>query len=124
MGWLGKLLGSEQAIDHIGNVASKGMDIWDMSNFTPQERVAAFERLAKVTGSQETAISRRILLWALVIAINSCLSLGSIWVALGELDKVSNLIDLVHALKLDWAFVSAVSFYYLTHILNGKGKAK
>ena len=121
MGWLGKLLGTEQAIDHIGNIADKGMTLWDMSNFTPQERVAAFERLAKVTSSKETAISRRVLLWALVIAINSCLALGSIWIGLDKLGKVANLIDLVQALKLDWAFAGAVSFYYLTHIINGKG---
>lgn len=122
MSWFGKLLGTEQAIEHIGNVADKGMTIWDMSSFTPQERVAAFERLAKVTSSTETAISRRVLLWALVIAIDSCLALGAVWVAMGDLDKVSQLIDLVHALKLDWAFTGAVSFYYLTHIINGKKK--
>ena len=122
MSWFGKLLGTEQAIEHIGNVADKGMTMWDMSSFTPQERVAAFERLAKVTGGAETSISRRILLWALVIAINSCLAMGMIWVALGELDKVAQLIELVHALKLDWAFTGAVGFYYLTHIINGKKK--
>lgn len=122
MSWIGKILGTEQAIEHIGNVADKGMKMWDMKDFTPQERVAAFERLAKVTGGAETSISRRILLWALVIAINSCLAMGMIWVALDDLDKVANLIDLVHALKLDWAFTGAVSFYYLTHIINGKKK--
>lgn len=122
MGILGRLLGSEQAIKQVGNIADKGMTIWDMSSFTPQERVAAFERLAKVTSGAETSISRRILLWALVIAINTCLTIGIVWISLDELDKVNNLIVFVQALKLDWAFSGAVGFYYLTHIITGKKK--
>lgn len=122
MGILGRLLGSDQAIEQVGNIAQKGMTIWDMKEFTPQERVAAFERLAKVTSGAETSISRRILLWALVIAINTCLTIGIIWIGLGETGKVHDLIAFVDALKLDWAFSGAVGFYYLTHIITGRKK--
>lgn len=122
MSILGRLLGSDQAIKQVGEVASRGMDMWDMSKFTPQEQVAAFERLAKVTSSSETSVSRRILLWSLVIAINTCLTIGIVWIAVDELDKVNSLIAFIGSLKLDWAFTGAVSFYYLTHIINGKKK--
>ena len=124
--WLSKgvsaLLGSSGAVKGVTDVANKGMEMWDNSNFTPQERVAAFERLAKVMGSKETALSRRILLWAILMLNGFSFIVGVIWMALGWGDKVDGLIALVEAFKLGWAFTAAVGFYYLAHIVNGGKK--
>ena len=116
-----KLLGTDKAIEGISKVAEKGMEIWDMKDFTPQERVAAFERLAKVMGSKETALSRRILLWAILALNGLAFTVGMIWVAYEDAARVTAMIELVEAFKLGWAFVAAVGFYFLTHV-TGAGK--
>ena len=119
MSLLSKFLGTDRAIDGVVDIGKKGMDMWDMSSFTPQEKVAAFERLAKVTGSKETAISRRIIIWVLTGIITLAFAIGSIWVGLGSTEKVDGLVALIHALKIDWAFGVGVAFYFLTHVVGG-----
>jgi len=114
-----KILGTDKAISGVVDIGKKGMDMWDMSKFTPQEQVAAFERLAKVTGSRETAISRRIIIWVLTGIIALAFVIGSIWVGFGSLEKVDSLVDLIHALKVDWAFAAGIAFYFLTHVVGG-----
>lgn len=124
MGWVGKLLGTDKAVEGIKNVAEHGMQIWDMSSMTAQERIIAFKETVKAMSSDATAISRRHLLW-MIIGLNSWAFLvGIIWSALGWDDRVADLISLVEAFKLGWAFAGAVSFYFLTHIVNGKGSSK
>ena len=116
-----KLLGVDKAVEGISTIANKGMDILDASSFTPQERVAAFERLAKVMSSKETALSRRILLWAILGLNGLAFIVGMIWTAFGDTERVNDLIALVEAFKLGWAFTAAVGFYYLAHVI---GKTK
>ena len=98
------------------------MVMWDMKDFTRQERVVAFERLAKVMGSKETALSRRILLWAIIGLNGFAFVIGVIWVALEDSARVASLIELVVAFKLGWAFVAAVGFYFLTHVTGAVKK--
>lgn len=118
MSILGKLLGTEKAIDGINNVAKSGMAMWDMSKFTPQEQVGAFERLIKITGSRETAISRRIIAWALTGIIAFSFVVGLIWVSYDAFDKVDKLILLLERLWIGQGFTAAISFYFLTHVFG------
>jgi hypothetical protein len=122
MGLLSRLLGTDKAVEGIKNVAESGMNMWDMSTMTAQERIIAFKETVKAMSSEATALSRRHLLW-MIIGLNSfAFFIGVMWVALGCDDRVVKLIELVEAFKLGWAFAGAVSFYYLTHIVNGKKK--
>lgn len=122
MSIFGKLLGTDKAVEGIKNVAEHGMKMWDYSTMTAQERIIAFKETVKAMSSDATAISRRHLLW-MIIGLNSfAFFLGVIWIALGWADRVDSLIELVEVFKLGWAFVSAVGFYFLTHIVNGTRK--
>lgn len=124
MSFFSKLLGVDKAVEGVTHIASTGMSMWDMSKFTPQEQVAAFERLAKVTSSKETSISRRIIIWVLMGIIAYSFVLGTIWIAYDAPEKVTALIELVHALKIDWAFGGGIAFYFLTHVVSGVGRSK
>ena len=126
MSWLsalpGKILGTDKAISGVVDIAKKGMDMWDMSNLTHQERLQAFQLLVKTTSSKETAISRRIIVWSLTGMIGLSLAVGIVWIQFGQDDKVAQLIALVEALKIAWAWGAGVTFYFLAHLTIGGKK--
>ena len=104
----------EKAIDVVGNVADKGLSIWDNADFTAQERGKLFNELLEKTKSQATSISRRHLLWFIMAISASTLFIAVIYNALGMTSRLDGLIKIVEVWKASWAFVAAVSFYYLT----------
>lgn len=118
MGWFGKS-SIEKAVDIVGGVAKGGMTMWDNSDFTSQEKADHMLKLLEATKSQGTSISRRDLLWFIMVMTGLCLALALVYSALGWTDKVDSVIALMDTFKIGWAFVAAVSFYYLTQF---KGK--
>ena len=118
MGWFGKS-SIEKAIDVVSGVAKGGMNMWDNSDFTSQEKAAHMLKLLEATKSQGTSISRRDLLWFIMGLTGFSFVLALIYSAAGWDDRVDSIIELMEAFKLGWAFVAAVSFYYLTQL---KGK--
>ncbi|MEE8289726.1 MAG: hypothetical protein V3R25_09980 [Nitrosomonadaceae bacterium] len=126
MGWLsraaGALLGTDKAVSGVVDIAKQGMDMWDMSNLTQQEKLVAFRVLVKETASKETAISRRIIVWSLTAMIAFALVVGTIWISFGATERVDSLIELVEALKIAWAWGAGVTFYFLAHLTIGGKK--
>lgn len=122
MGLLGKILGTDKAIDGVVSVAKSGMEIWDSNSFTAQERSQALLHLIKATSQKETSISRRILLWAIILKISLAMLIGAFWIQTGQPDKLALMIEMIEALKIGYAFAGAIGFYYLTHLVNGSGK--
>ena len=118
MSWFGKS-SIDKAIDVVGGVTSTGMAMWDSSDFTPQEKAAHQLKLLEATKSQGTSISRRDLLHVILVLTASSFLLAVIYNALGWHDKIDGLVRIMEAWKIGWAFVGAVSFYYLTQF---KGK--
>lgn len=122
MSWFG--LGSvDKAIGVVDKVTSKGMEIWDNSNFTGQEKGQLLEKLLAATKSQATSISRRHLLWFIMATTGFTLILAVVYNALGWDDRLKGLLSIIETFKIAWAFVSAVSFYYLTQF-SGHTKQK
>lgn len=118
----GFFLGTDKAVSGVVDIAKKGMDMWDMSSLTLQEKLVAFQQLVKATASKETAISRRIIVWALTGMIGFALIIGTIWIGLGATERVEQLIALVEALKIAWAWGAGVTFYFLAHLTIGGKK--
>lgn len=119
MGIISKLLGVDKAVDGVTKIASQALTMWDGKDFTAQERVAAFESIAKITSSKETSISRRVIIWALMGIITFAFIVGMIWISLDAQYMVDDMIELIQALKIDWAFSGGIAFYFLTHLTKG-----
>ncbi len=111
----------EKAIDVVGGVANKGMDMWDNADFKPQEKSELFLKLLAATKSQATSISRRHLLWFIMAVTGLTLILAVFYSAMGWTEEFNGLVKIVETWKIAWAFVSAVTFYYLTQF-TGAGK--
>ena len=106
----------DKALDIVGTVAKTGMEIWDNSNLTSQEKLEGFKDLLAATKSQATSISRRQLLWFVMGCNGFSFLLAIIYNALGWEARLDGLIEIVIAWKMGYAFVGAVSFYFLTQV--------
>jgi hypothetical protein len=110
----------EKAVDVVGNVADKGMKIWDSSDFTAQERGKLFVELLEATKSQATSISRRHLLWFVMSLTGLSIVAAMVYNHLGMTEELQGLKDIIETWKVGYAFVSALSFYYFAHIVRSK----
>lgn len=122
MSWLSKLVGADKAIEGVVTVATKGMDLLDMSKMTAQERIIAFKEIVKATSSGATAISRRHLLWAILGGNGLSLVVGLFWVALDDMTRLDNTIKLTQVVMGSPAMLACISFYLLTHITGAMKK--
>ena len=120
---MGIFSNADKIANGVIDIGKKGMEMWDQSKFNPQEQLAAFSNLMAITKSEATARSRRVLLWGLLAFISVAFSIGLYYVQTEQGLKLTALINLVNELKIGWGFVSAVSFYFLTHAF-GKLKSK
>ena len=111
----------EKAIDVIGDVAGKGMSMWDESDFTAQEKSKLFIDLLAATKSQATSISRRHLLWFIIAMTAITLLLALFYNQMGMAEQYAGLLEIIEVWKIGWAFAGAVSFYFLTQF-TGAGK--
>ncbi len=122
MGW-NPFSSTDKALGIVGTVASKGMEIWDNSDFTSEERGEMLKELLAATKSQATSISRRHLLWFIMATTGFTLVLAVVYNALGWDVRLTGLLSIIETFKIAWAFVSATSFYYLTQF-SGHTKGK
>jgi hypothetical protein len=106
----------DKAIDIVGSVAKTGMDIWDNSTLTSQEKLEGFKDLLAATKSQATSISRRQLLWFVMGCNGFTILLAIMYNAMGMTERLDGLIVIMETWKMGWAFVGAVSFYFLTQV--------
>jgi hypothetical protein len=120
MSWFG-LSTVDKAVDIVGGAAKSAIDIWDKSDFTGQERSNLFIKTVEMTKSVATSLSRRHLLYFIMAGIGLVLLIAVAYNHFGMTVELKGLMWIVAELKLGWAFVSAVSFYYLTHLV-GAGK--
>ena len=118
MSWWGKNP-IEKAIEVVGSVADQGMNIWDNSNFTAQERGGLFIKLLAATKSQATSISRRHLLHFIQGMAGGTLVLALLYNHFGMTAQYDGLVGIVETWKIGYAFVGAVSFYYRTQFSGG-----
>jgi hypothetical protein len=114
----------DAAVDVVKKVADTGMHIWDNSDFTGQERAASLLEFLAATKSQATSISRRHLLWFILLMNGWFALLAASYSAMGMEAEYKAVLEIVDTFKFGWAFVTAVGFYFAAHILNGKGKSK
>ncbi len=112
----------DKAVDIVSGAAETGLKIWDNSNFTAQEQSKLYMDILAATKSQATSISRRHLLWFIMSMTGFTLILAVIYNALGWDARLEGLIEIMEAWKIGWAFVSTVSFYYLTQFSGGSRK--
>ena len=101
MGWLGKS-SVDKAVDIVGGAVSKGMDIWDDSSFSPEEKGKMFEKLANSMKSQATSISRRKLLKFIIAAMTLSFLLLVVYNQLGMKAQFDGVLAIVEELKIGW----------------------
>jgi len=109
----------DAAVDIVKKVATTGMDIWDNSNFTAQERMAAYLDHLNAVKNQATSIARRQLLVAVTGFAALTLGLALIYNQFGLTDRYDGLIVIVDHWKIGWAWVGANAFYFGTHLVKG-----
>ena len=119
MGWFGKS-SVDKAIDVVGGVAKTGMGIWDASNFTSQESAAHLLKMLEATKSQATSISRRHLLWFIMMLTGMSFTIAIIYNAMGWTIRLNGMMEIIKAWKIGWAWIAAVSFYYVTQFSGNK----
>ena len=112
----------DKALDVVSNTASKGMDMWDKSDFTAQEKSNLFIKLLAATKSQATSISRRQLLKFIIAMTGSTLLLALVYNHFGMKPQYDGLVEIIEVWKIGWSFVGAVGFYFLTQF-SGAGKS-
>ena len=144
MGFFDLFRSKDKALDIADNVVDKGMDLLDKAFYTKEERAAAeFEvmetwlRIHESVAQQShgTAVSRRLVVWAILsmvlMAFVPCLVLtiyGGFFVvpdeatALAASNTVSDVMELIEAFRLGWAFTAVVSFYLMAHIAGALKK--
>lgn len=115
MGW-NPFSSTDKALGIIDKVAEKGLKIWDSSNFTPQDRSEMMEKLLLATKSQATSISRRQLLYFIIGLTSFFIFIAVIYNAMGMTTELNGLLSIAEQFKVSWAFVAAVSFYYITQV--------
>jgi len=113
---------ADKIADGVIEIGKKGLDLWDVSKFTAQEQINAFTTLVGATKDAATAVSRRYLLWFLMVFIAIAFAIGVYYNHTQQVILLAGLIDLVKELYIGPGFVAAVSFYYLTHAFKSLGK--
>jgi hypothetical protein len=132
MGWFGKLLGTDKALDTASDLAKSGMDMLDNAFYTDQERAETKGRIMdtwlstqKLIAEQSTptAISRRIIAWGVLSLVWLAVAVGMAVILMdGNIDKINGIIGLLDSMQIGWAFVSIIVFYFGPHIMSAIGK--
>jgi len=129
MGWWGTLLGTEKAIERVGDVADSGMELLDNAFYTDQERAvhaaklfSGWLRMQEVVATQSspTALSRRYIAWSVVglVWIAAVLCFTLVLIGNGHEAKVDEIVEVVKSLQFGWGFVAVIVFYFGTHVIS------
>ena len=104
----------DKAVGVIGDVANKGMSMWDKADFKDEEKSEMLLKLIEATKSQGTSLRRGRLLDFILVGMTSTLLLAGYYNHMGMTAEYDGLVKIIDTWKIGWAFVGAVSFYYLT----------
>ncbi len=130
MSFFGKLLGSDKALDIVDKGLSGGVKLLDSAFYTEQEKAEHTQAMTKTwielqtligKESSPTSISRRIIAWSVIGTSITTFGCGVVLIGFDDWDKLQRLIDWTQAMKMDWAFVAVICFYFGAHVL-GKSK--
>lgn len=131
MGILGQLLGTDKAMDIADKTVSGGLTLLDNAFYTDEEKAAHKEALInswmKVQElinkeSSPKSISRRVIAWSIIALFSLSFVSGLIYISLEDYDRLDALKDWVEQSMLGWAFCGVIGFYFLTHLIQAKGK--
>jgi hypothetical protein len=129
MSFFGKLLGSDKALDVVDKGLNGGMRILDAAFYTDQEKAENKAQMTKVwielqqligKESSPTSISRRIIAWAVIGTSILTFCCGLILIGFDANDRLNILIEWTQAMKMDWAFVGVIGFYFGAHLMGRK----
>ena len=128
MGWFGKLLGTDKALDTVKESAKSTFSIIDEAFYTDQEKseskakaVNQWLQAQKIVAAQSapTAISRRVIAWAVIGIVCFMVLQGCLYIGFDDDLRVQKLIELAKAFWIGEAFTSVMVFYFGAHILKG-----
>ena len=129
MGWFGKLLGTDKAMDTVKESAKSTFSIIDEAFYTDQEKADTRAKAAAIwlsaqkvvaTQSAPTAISRRIIAWSIIGIVCFMVLQGCIYVAFDDAGRIEKLIELAKSFWIGEAFTSVMVFYFGAHLLGSK----
>lgn len=133
MGWFGKLLGTDKALDVIDTVAKGGLDLLDNAFYTDEEKANIRMKQANLwlkmhdtvaKQSAPTAISRRIIAWAVVGMAMFSLLVGTVLLFLKMDEMLVKFLDLVSTVGITTAFPLVIGFYFGPHIFSSMSGKK
>lgn len=124
MGWLGKLFGTDAALENgvkiAGNVTNGIMSGIDNAFYTDQEKAQESTKVLLALQDQYTprSISRRIL--AFMFSLCFCLSFitALIFACFDKTESVNDIIGLVKAYDLGWIMITIVIFYFGNYMVD------
>ena len=131
MGWFGKMLGTDKAMDTVKESAKSTFSIIDEAFYTDQEKADNKAKAANMwlqvqkvvaTQSAPTAISRRIIAWSIIGIVTFMVLQGCLYVAFEDDARIDSLIKLAKAFWIGEAFTSVMVFYFGAHIFKGTSK--
>jgi len=131
MNWLTSIFGgsdtASKTMDLIGD-SVRGVGNWiDEKDYTPEEKakslseaVQAHLDLIKATANENSlrSVTRRWLAWAITAYILTWASVAMIFAILGKEDIVKNMIAVIEAFSLGWAFLAVVGLYFGVQLLR------
>ena len=124
---------SEKAMDTVTHVAKGGMEMFDEAFYTDQEKAAVNDKIFKnwLKGqelfnmqSSPTARSRRVIVWGVTFLVAYGVILSTMLIAFkgnNAMGQVMSIMDVYDAMKIGWAFVAAIGFYFGPHIVHAIG---
>ena len=129
MSWFSKLLGTDKALDVVKDSAKSTFSIIDEAFHTDQEKAEGKLKAANIwlesqrtiaKQSAPTAISRRVIAWAIIgLVVFFCVQ-GSLYIALEQTEKLTDLLKFIKAMWIGEAFTAVMVFYFGAHLLGGK----
>jgi hypothetical protein len=127
MSIFGRLLGSDKALDIAEKGLTGGMSLLDAAFYTDQEKAENKQKMTEAwlktqeligKESSPTSISRRIIAWSVIGMTIVTFACGLIFIGFGADARLDILIKWSVAMKLDWAFVGVIGFYFGAHLIR------
>jgi len=113
MGWFGKLIGTDQALE-------TGAKIIDKAFFTSEERAENATKVLFKLQDQFTprAISRRILAFMFSLSFCGAFMLSLVYACLDKTHVVNNIIGIAKAYHMGMIMMTIIMFYFGTYLAD------
>lgn len=124
MGWLGKLFGSDKALESGAKIAEQAtsgiISGIDKAWYTKEERAQDATKVLLSLQDQFTprSISRRILAFSFCFCFCASFTISLVFACLDKTHIVNNIINLVKAYQLGWITVTIVVFYFGNYLVD------